>query len=157
MLNKVNTIKDNNISDIKSDKNTRKNEYDVPTKFIFKPYLARRLIKNHNLVDIRPDKNDPVRTVFVFEDSLELRDEMQEILKERDNQEEVIHSDTNDDSIHTKIIFKPYIARRLNRHHKIIDIKPDKNDSKRTIFVFEDSIRLRDDMQRILKNRNKEE
>lgn len=154
---KVNTIKNNNISDLQSNyketdtNNKTKDEYDVPTKFIFKPYIARRLIKNHNLIDIRPDKNDPVRTVFVFEDSIRLRDDMQKILKERKNDEKDFNANVYEGE--TKIIFKPYIARRLNHNHQIVDIKPDKNEPKKTIFVFADSIELRDDMQRILRNR----
>lgn len=152
MISKVNTIKDNNISDFKK----RDGEYDVPTKYIFKPYLARKLIKNHNLIDIKPDKNDPLRTVFVFEDSLKLRDDMQKILKEREENKDKVYDVNDDSSVETKIIFKPYIARRLNHNHKIVDIKPDKNEPKKTIFVFEDSLELRDDMQRILRNRAKE-
>ena len=151
---KVNTIKENNISTNTTTTDTnvvKTSEYDVPTKFIFKPYIARKLIKNHRLVDIRPDKNDPIRTVFVFEDSLKLRDDMQKILKDRDNESNKSFGETYDGE--TKIIFKPYIARRLNHNHKIVDIKPDKNEPKRTIFVFADSIELRDDMQRILRNR----
>lgn len=150
---KVNTIKNNEISDLKSNLTNQRSEYDVPTKLIFKPYIARRLIKNHNLIDIRPDKNDPVRTVFVFEDSLKLRDDMQEILKERNNEEKPDDYNSNTYDGETKIIFKPYIARRLNHNHRIVDIKPDKNEPKKTIFVFADSIELRDDMQRILKKR----
>lgn len=152
MISKVNTIKDNNISDFKK----RDGEYDVPTKYIFKPYLARKLIKNHNLIDIKPDKNDPLRTVFVFEDSLKLRDDMQKILKEREENKDKVYDVNDDSNVETKIIFKPYIARRLNHNHKIVDIKPDKNEPKKTIFVFEDSLELRDDMQRILRNRAKE-
>lgn len=158
---KVNTIKDNNISknQVKDKEfntenhDTKNDEYQVPIKFIFKPYIARRLIKNHNLVDIRPDRNDPVRTVFVFEDSLKLRDDMQRILNERDEKKENLNTYEGE----TKIIFKPYIARRLNHRHKIVDIKPDKSEPKRTIFVFEDSLELRDDMQRILRNRKKQD
>lgn len=154
MLN-VNTIKDNNISRQNEDNNEeRKSTYDVPTKLIFKPYIARRLLKEHELVDIRPDRDDAARTVFVFKDSLKLRDDMLTILKNRrENGDKVIEHENEYDG-ETKIIFKPYIARRLNHNHRIVDIKADKNDPKRTIFVFADSIELRDDMQRILRNRH---
>lgn len=39
----------------------------------------------------------------------------------------------------TKIIYTPYVARRLVRdfHEKIVDIKPNKNNRDKTIFVFE--------------------
>ena len=154
----INTIKGNNISDLSKNNEMiaatkENNDYDVPTKFIYKPFIARHLLKNHELIDIRPDKEDPVRTVFVFKDSLKLRDDMLAILKERRNKKDETYNNDNDYVGETKIIFKPYIARRLNHHHKIVDIKPDKNDPKRTIFVFADSLELRDDMQRILRNR----
>ena len=157
----INTIKGNNISDLsKNDeiiaaKKENNNSYDVPAKFIYKPFIARHLLKNHELIDIRPDKEDPARTVFVFRDSLKLRDDMLAILKERNDKtgEDKVFNHDNDYIGETKIIFKPYIARRLNHNHKIVDIKPDKNNPKRTIFVFADSLELRDDMQRILRNR----
>ena len=68
-------------------------EYDGPTKLIFKPYIARRLLKKFRLVDIKPDKANSDRTVFVFADSLELRDAMQRILKYREHKKEVIDSE----------------------------------------------------------------
>ena len=39
---------------------------------------------------------------------------------------------------HYKEIFTPYVARRLLRMgNPIIDIKPDKNNRDKTIFIFE--------------------
>lgn len=41
-----------------------KNEY----KEIFTPYVARRLLRMGNpIVDIKPDKNNRDKTIFVFE------------------------------------------------------------------------------------------
>lgn len=69
-------------------------DYDGPTKLIFKPVIARGLIhRNFRLVDIKPDKNNGDKTVFVFADSLDLRDAMQRILRARDNKDKIIDSE----------------------------------------------------------------
>ncbi len=61
------------------------NEEPVSTKIIFKSYIARALLKlGHTVVDIKPYRDDPARTVFVFKDSLKLRNDMSAIIKERD-------------------------------------------------------------------------
>lgn len=62
------------------------------------------------------------------------------------------------DEVSTKIIFKAYIARALlKRGHKIVDIKPLRDNPERTVFVFADSIKLRDDMSEITKEHNSRE
>lgn len=47
----------------------------------------------------------------------------------------------------TKMIFTPYVARRLlHMGNPIIDIKPDKNNKDKTIFIFEENDKLKRDM-----------
>ena len=49
--------------------------------------------------------------------------------------------------IRTKCIFTPFVARNLLRMgNPIIDIKPDKSNKDKTIFVFEDTNKLKEDM-----------
>lgn len=49
--------------------------------------------------------------------------------------------------IETKLIFTPYVARNLLRMgNRIVDIKPSKGNKEKTIFVFEDTEKLRSDM-----------
>ena len=58
------------------------------TKLIFKPYIARKLLAvGHKIVDIKPDHTNPLKTVFVFEDSLQLRDDMTKIIREKERSE----------------------------------------------------------------------
>ena len=46
-----------------------------------------------------------------------------------------------------KSIFTPYVARNLLRMgNPIFDIKPDKNNSSKTIFIFEETEKLKHDM-----------
>lgn len=48
----------------------------------------------------------------------------------------------------TKSIFKPYVARRLLRMGNILlDIKPYKENKDKTIFIFEDTVKLQKDLK----------
>jgi len=52
-----------------------------------------------------------------------------------------------DVKIQTKCIFTPFVARNLLKMgNPIIDIKPDKNNKDKTIFVFENTDKLKKDM-----------
>lgn len=63
-------------------------ENEQKTKLIFKPYIARKLLAvGHKIVDIKPDHTNPLKTVFVFEDSLQLRDDMTKIIREKERSE----------------------------------------------------------------------
>lgn len=49
--------------------------------------------------------------------------------------------------INTKMIFTPYVARKLlHMGNPIIDIKPNKENRDKTIFVFENTSKLKNDM-----------
>ena len=51
----------------------------------------------------------------------------------------------------TKLIFKSYLARQLlHMGNPIVDIKPDKNREGRTIFVFEKTEKLENDLTTLL-------
>jgi hypothetical protein len=140
---KVNTIKDaeylpfreendedslsvTKIENKENKEDNRRDDYETPVKFIYKPYIARRLVTSHNLVDIVPDQQDSERTVFVFEDSLRLRDDMLRIIKSKNSEEEV--KEVGDKYLgDRKVIIIPCIARRLiNRNHKVVDIEANK-------------------------------
>lgn len=52
-----------------------------------------------------------------------------------------------DDYIKYKSIFTPYVARRLLKMgNPIVDIKPDKNNKDKTIFVFEINDKFNNDI-----------
>lgn len=55
-----------------------------------------------------------------------------------------------------KIVFEPQIARKLLKEGcQIIDIKPNKNDKNRTVFVFINDDNFKNQMDVISKNREK--
>ena len=52
------------------------------TKVIIKPSIARTLLHMNNLIiDIKPNKDKPLETVFVFEDYEKLRNDLSSISK----------------------------------------------------------------------------
>ena len=63
----------------------------------------------------------------------------------------------NKEEVPAKLIFKYGIAKALveEYHHEIIGLKTNKQDKSKIVFVFRDSISLRDDMQKIIKERRK--
>lgn len=57
----------------------------------------------------------------------------------------------------TKSIFTPYVARRLLRMgNTIVDIKPDKNNRNKTIFIFEKTEKFVNDLAVASKHEQKE-
>ena len=49
--------------------------------------------------------------------------------------------------IETKCIFTPFVARNLLKMgNQIVDIKPCKEDKNKTIFIFENTIKLQNDL-----------
>ena len=71
------------------------------------------------------------------------------------------------EEMNSKLVFSPQITRHLLKMgNKIIDIKADKNDSKRTVFVFQKDKKFEQDFNTVLndiadekrkKNREKKE
>lgn len=53
------------------------------TKLIFKASIARKLTKlNNPIVDIKPNRENPVASVFVFENTEKFREDLAKILDE---------------------------------------------------------------------------
>ncbi len=58
------------------------------TKLIFSPNVARALLKLGNtIVDIKPNKENKQRTVFVFKNDEHFRNSFNEAVKEKENVE----------------------------------------------------------------------
>ena len=60
----------------------------------------------------------------------------------------------------TKIIFKPFLARKLVQNgNTIVDIKPDRNNEGHTLFVFKKDEKFEKDLTELLNAReqNKED
>ena len=45
-------------------------ENNLDSKIVFRAYIARRLLKmGNNIIDIKPDRANALRTLFVFENT----------------------------------------------------------------------------------------
>lgn len=66
-----------------------------------------------------------------------------------------VENKTYNDEPKAKAVFKLGISRSLIRDygHKVVDIKPNRVDKSQIVVFFEDSLKLRDDMQKIVKRR----
>lgn len=75
----ISTRKDNFKDEVATEINKAE---ETPTKLIFRTYIAKGLINaGFPVIDIKANRDDPARTVFVFPDSISLRDNMQRIIK----------------------------------------------------------------------------
>ena len=55
------------------------------------------------------------------------------------------------EEMNSKLVFSPQISRRLLKMgNQIIDIKADKNDQKRTVFVFKKDKKFNNDFNTVL-------
>lgn len=55
------------------------------------------------------------------------------------------------EEMNSKLVFSPQISRRLLKMgNQIIDIKADKNDQKRTVFVFKKDEKFNNDFNTVL-------
>jgi hypothetical protein len=55
----------------------RNNQMDKNVKFIFTPYVARKLLKMGNpIFDIKPDVDNKDKTIFIFELTEKLKKDM---------------------------------------------------------------------------------
>ena len=55
------------------------------------------------------------------------------------------------ENLNSRIVFRSYIARRLLKMgNHVIDIKPDRNNNLRTLFVFENTEKFKRDFASVL-------
>ncbi len=59
------------------------------------------------------------------------------------------------DNVNSKLIFNAAVAKSLieDYGHRVIGIKPNRENADKTVFVFEKTVELLEDMQKISKKR----
>ena len=85
--------------------NTTNNSTNEPRgKLVFNPAISKDLIRaGFRVIDLKQNRSHPEQSILVFEDSLELRDSMQEIIKKRraarkaQNEEEIKEAPQQED------------------------------------------------------------
>ena len=116
---------------------------EVTGKLIFNQRIAKRLLNMGNdLISIQPNRRNRVQSVFIFRLDDKLR---QDLGKATEKTEE------DGDSRH-KIVSNTRIASRLLKEgYKVIDINPDRDNSDRTVFIFESSDDLLSEIEKLEK------
>ena len=120
---------------------------EVTGKLIFNQRIAKRLLNMGNdLIAIQPNRHNRNQTVFIFRLDDKLR---QDLGKATEKTEEEIDQKF-------KLVSSARVAGRLLREgYKVADINPDRDNSDRTVFIFEssDDLSLRSVVIRTLEKR----
>lgn len=114
-------------------------------RLVFDANICRRLLRvGCTIIDVKPNKENPIKTVFVFKND----DDFQEKLN---NINEVKRED-NRKTADAKLIFNAGTCRSLLRAGcTIMDVKPDRENPEKTVFVFEKNEHFQKEFERINK------
>ena len=104
---------------------------EVTGKLIFSQRVAKRLLNMGNdLISIEPNRHNKVQTVFIFRLDDKLREDMGTVNEQLEEE-----SDPK-----LKLVSNVRIASKLiTDGYKVVDINPDRDNSDRTVFIFESS------------------
>lgn len=104
---------------------------EVTGKLIFNQRIAKRLLNMDNdLIAIQPNRHNRNQTVFIFRLDDKLREDLG---KATEKTEETVDQKY-------KLVSSARIASRLLAEgYKVVDINPDRDNSDRTVFIFESS------------------
>lgn len=116
---------------------------EVTGKLIFNQRIAKRLLNMGNdLISIEPNRRNRVQSVFIFRLDDKLR---QDLGKATEKTEEDLNS-------RHKLVSSTRIASRLLKEgYKVVDINPDRDNSDRTVFIFESSDDLLSEIEKLEK------
>lgn len=118
---------------------------EVTGKLIFNQRIAKRLLNMDNdLIAIEPNRHNRNQSVFIFRLDDKLR---QDLGKATEKTEEEIDQKF-------KLVSSARIARKLlTEGYKVVDINPDRDNSDRTVFIFESSDDLLNEIAELEKRR----
>ncbi|UNC92732.1 hypothetical protein [Candidatus Contubernalis alkaliaceticus] len=118
-------------------------------KLIFSGKLASGLLRlNYQILDVKQNKHQPDKTIFVFKDMDGLEEDLKTIRKLGNLRG--LKKNLKQQTANAKLIFNPKIARRLlGMGYEVIDIKKNKDNPERIVFVFENVSGLEEDLDEI--------
>jgi hypothetical protein len=121
---------------------------EVTGKLIFNQRVAKRLLAMGNdLISIERNKRNRSQTVFIFRLDDKLRDDLG---KATERNEE-------DENPKVKLVSNVRTASRLLQEgYKVVDINPSRDDSNKTVFLFESSDDLLEEVERLERRRGGE-
>jgi hypothetical protein len=121
---------------------------EVTGKLIFNQRVAKRLLAMGNdLISIEKNKRNRSQTVFIFRLDDKLRDDLG---KATERNEE-------DENPKVKLVSNVRTASRLLQEgYKVVDINPSRDDFNKTVFLFESSDDLLEEIDRLERRRGGE-
>ncbi len=113
---------------------------------VYVPALTRKLLRmGHKIIDIKPNREDRERTAHIFENTDKLDEDLRALIAKVKDKDD-FKFDKND--VLGRCVYIPALARRLLRMgYNIIDIEPNRADSKKTVHIFEYTDRLDNDLE----------
>ncbi len=116
---------------------------------VYVPALTRKLLRmGHKIIDIKPNREDRERTVHILENTDKLDEDLRALIAKVKDKDD-IKLEKND--VLGRCVYIPALARRLLRMgYNIIDIEPNRADSKKTVHIFEYTDQLDNDLERII-------
>lgn len=117
---------------------------------VYVPYLARKLLRmNYKIIDIKPNRANPARSVFVFGYTDKIDSDLEELIAKREDNshKETVH---NGNEL-GRCVYVPCLARKLlHLGYEIIDIKPNRVSPERTVFVFRYTDKIDNDLKDLI-------
>lgn len=119
---------------------------EVTGKLIFNQRIAKRLLNMDNdLIAIQPNRHNRNQSVFIFRLDDKLREDLGKATEKNEE----------DTDSKFKLVSSARIARRLLAEgYKVVDINPDRDNSDRTVFIFESSDDLLSEIAKLEKRRD---
>lgn len=119
---------------------------EVTGKLIFNQRIAKRLLNMDNdLIAIQPNRHNRNQSVFIFRLDDKLREDLG---KATEKTEEELDQKF-------KLVSSARVARKLLAEgYKVVDINPDRDNSDRTVFIFESSDDLLNEIEQLEKRRD---
>lgn len=118
---------------------------EITGKLIFNQRIAKRLLSmNNDLIAIQPNRHNRNQSVFIFRLDDKLREDLGKATEKTEEETDQKY----------KLVSSARIARKLLADgYKVVDINPDRDNSDRTVFIFESSDDLLSEIANLEKRR----
>ena len=118
---------------------------EVTGKLIFNQRIAKRLIgMGNDLISIQPNRHNRNQTVFIFRLDDKLREDLGKATEKTPEEEDQKFKLVSNARIASKLIAEGF---------KVVDINPDRDNSDKTVFIFDSSDDLLEEITKLGKRR----
>ena len=120
---------------------------EVTGKLIFNQRIAKRLIgMGNDLIAIQPNRHNRNQTVFIFRLDDKLREDLGKATEKTPEEEDQKFKLVSNVGIASKLIAEGF---------KVVDINPDRDNSDKTVFIFDSSDDLLEEITKLGKRRER--